>query len=201
MPIIKTRYACPTCHSQINAENHILVCSKNRTHTWNDLAEFMSLRPKKWYEEAKPTIMVQPNWVKVEVSVPPRIKTALEDKYGNTANATIAGVLGMLAEGEILIVPETDLNRIKEKFGKKPESSGELFGMIYNLTMELDTAKMISDEAKKNVDIYEGKNPSGVLVNMGQLYGQIVEKAKDQGETVKMWLERNLKNAIENNWF
>ena len=29
----------------------------------------------------------------------------------------------------------------------------------------------------------------------------VLEKARDQNETAKMWLERNLKNAIENNWF
>lgn len=76
-----------------------------------------------------------------------------------------------------------------------------MFGLIYNLSMELDTAKLVADEAKKDVAIYEGRNPGAVLINMGALYGPIMEKAQDQNETAKMWLERNLKTAIENNWF
>ena len=153
------------------------------------------------YEESKPPIVNQPNYVKVEVTVPPLVKQGLEAKFGSTSSSTIAGVLGMLAEGEILIIPETDLQRIKEKLGKRPESSGELFGLIYNLTMELETAKLISDNAQKDVQAYEGRNPNSVLIDLGSLYGQVLEKARDQNETAKMWLERSLKTAIENSWF
>ena len=48
---------------------------------------------------------------------------------------------------------------------------------------------------------YEGRNPNSVLMDLGALYGPVLEKARDQNETAKMWLERNLKTAIENNWF
>ena len=201
MPIIKTRYACPTCSAQVNAENRQLICSANRSHAWNDIAIFMGLGPQVKYEESKPPIVNQPNYVKVEVTVPPLVKQGLEAKFGSTSSSTIAGVLGMLAEGEILIIPETDLQRIKEKLGKRPESSGELFGLIYNLTMELETAKLISDNAQKDVQAYEGRNPNSVLIDLGSLYGQVLEKARDQNETAKMWLERSLKTAIENSWF
>jgi hypothetical protein len=177
------------------------VCSANSSHSWNDTAAFLGLNPQVKYEESKPIVMTQPNHVKVEVTVPPRVKQGLEAKFGSTSDSTIAGVLGMLSEGEILIVPEADIQRMKEVLGKRPESAAEMFGMIYNLSMELETAKLIADEAKKDVAIYEGRNPGAVLVNMGPLYGSVVEKARDQNETAKMWIERNLRTAIENNWF
>lgn len=201
MPIVKTRYACPSCGAQVNAEHRKLVCSANSTHSWNDTAAFLGLNPAVKYEESKPPVAPQPNHVKVEVTVPPRVKQGLEAKFGSTSDSTIAGVLGMLSEGDILIVPESDLQRMKELLGKRPESSSEMFGLVYNLSMELETAKLIADEAKKDVAIYEGRNPGAVLVNMGPLYGAVVEKARDQNETAKMWIERNLRTAIENNWF
>jgi hypothetical protein len=200
MPVIKTPYACPTCDAQIQAENRQLICSGNRNHSWNDIAVFQSLGPKMKYDVKAPVVN-QPNHVKMEVVVPPIAKANFESKFGDRANATVSGLIQMLAEGEVLIVPEADLQRMKERLGKRPESSGELFGLIYNLSMELETQKLIADEAKKDLAIYEGRNPGAVLLNMGQLYGTVVEKARDQNETAKMWLERNLKNAIENNWF
>jgi hypothetical protein len=200
MPIVKTRYACPTCSAQVNAENRQLICSANRSHSWNDIATFMGLGPQVKYEETKPPIVSQPNHVKIEVTVPPNVKAGLEGKFGNISSSTVAGVLSMLAEGEVLIVPESDLQRMKERFGKRPESSAELFGMIYNLSMELETAKLIADEAKKDVAIYEGRNPGAVLINLGGLYGSVAEKARDQGETPKLWAERVIKHVVENNW-
>ena len=161
----------------------------------------MSLNPAVKYEESKPPVVVQANHVKVEVTVPPRVKQGLEAKFGSTSASTIAGVLGMLAEGEVLIIPETDLQRIKEKLGKRPESSGELFGLIYNLSMELETANLVTENARKDLQAYEGRNPNSVLVDLGNLYGPVLEKARDQNETAKMWIERNLRTAIENSWF
>jgi len=201
--IVKTRYACPApgCGAQIQAESGQLVWPANSNHRWNDIATFMGLNPQVKYEEAKPPVVAQTNYVKVEVSVPPRVKQGLETRFGSTSSSTIAGVLGMLAEGEILIVPETDLQRMKEKLGKRPESSAELFGLIFNLSMELETANLIAANAQKDVQAYEGRNPNSVLIDLGALYGPVLEKARDQNETAKMWLERNLKTAVENNWF
>jgi hypothetical protein len=169
-------------------------------HSWNDTATFLGLNPQVKYEESKPPIMQQPNHVKVEVSVPARVKQGLEAKFGNTSDATIAGVLGMLSEGNVLIVPEADLQRMKDVLGKRPESSAEMFGLIYNLSMDLETAKLIADEAKKDVAIYEGRNPGAVLINLGMLYTAVAEKARDQGETVKMYAERIVRHVVENNW-
>jgi hypothetical protein len=185
----------------MQAENRQLICSANRAHAWNDIATFQSLNPQVKYEEAKPPVIVQPNHVKVEVTVPPKVKQGLEAKFGNTASSTIAGVLGMLAEGEILIVPESDLQRMKERFGKKPESSAELFGLLYSLSMDLETANLIATNAQKDVQAYEGRNPNSVLIDLGTMYGPTVEKAKEANEPLKLWIERNLKTAIENAWF
>ena len=201
--IVKTRYACPApgCGAQIQAESGQLVCTANSGHRWNDIATFMSLSPQVKYEEAKPPVIAQTNYVKVEVSVPPRVKQGLETKFGSTSASTIAGVLEMLSEGEILIIPDADLQRMKEKLGKRPESSAELFGLIFNLSMDLETANLIAGNAQKDVQAYEGRNPNSVLIDLGPMYGQVVEKARDQNEPVKVWIERNLKTAIENSWF
>ena len=203
MPAIKTRYGCPIagCGAQIIAENRILKCSANSAHAWNDVAVFQGLNPQVKYEEAKPPVVAQTNHVKVEVTVPPRVKQALEAKFGTTSSSTIAGILGMMAEGDVMIVPESDLQRMKERFGKKPESSAELFGLLYSLSMDLETANLIADQARKDVQAYEGRNPNSVLIDLGSLYGTVVEKARDQKEPVKVWVERNLKVAVENSWF
>jgi hypothetical protein len=201
VPIVKTRYGCPSCGSQINAENRKLVCSANSAHMWNDIATFMNLNPAVKYEESKPPVIAQTNHVKVEVSVPPKVKQGLEAKFGNTSSATIAGVLGMLSEGEVLIVPESDLQRMKERFGKRPESSAELFGILYSLSMDLETANLVAVNAQKDVQAYEGRNPNSVLIDLGAQYGAVLEKARDQNETAKMFLERSLKLALENSWF
>ena len=78
--IVKTRYACPApgCGAQIQAESGQLVCTANSNHRWNDIATFMGLNPQVKYEEAKPPVVVQTNHVKVEVTVPPRVKQGLE---------------------------------------------------------------------------------------------------------------------------
>ena len=199
--IVKLRYACPSCGAQMQAFNRQLTCSVNSNHTWNDIAVFQSLNPQVKYEEAKPPVVVQAKHVKVEVTVPPMVKQGLEEKFGNTSSSTIAGVLGMLAEGEVLIVPESDLQRMKERFGKRPESSAELFGLLYSLSMDLETANLIAGNAQKDLQAYEGRNPNSVLIDLGALYGPVVEKARDQNEPVKVWIERNLKTAIENSWF
>ena len=201
MPIVKTRYGCPTCGAQVNAENRKLVCSANPAHFWVDTAAFIGLNPPVKYEESKPPVAPQTNHVKLEVTVPPRVKAALEAKFGATSESTIAGVLAMLSEGDIMIIPESDLQRMKERFGKRPESSGELFGLMYSMSMDLETEKLTADTARKDVQAYEGRNPNSVLIDLGPIYGTVVEKARDQNEPVKVWVERNLKNAVENSWF
>ena len=84
--IVKLRYACPTCGAQMTAYDRKLVCSANGAHMWNDLAVFQGLNPAVKYEEDKPPVAPQPNHVKVEVTVPPRVKQALEEKFGSTSD-------------------------------------------------------------------------------------------------------------------
>ena len=85
----------------------------------------------------------------------------LEAKFGGTSESTIAGVLAMLSEGDILIVPESDLQRMKERFGKRPESSGELFGLMYSMSMDLETEKLTADTARKESGIRRPQSEFG----------------------------------------
>lgn len=201
MPVVKTRYACPSCEAQINAENRQLICSANRSHSWNDIATFMGLNPKVKYEEAKPIVAPQTNHVKIELTLPPRIKQGLEAKFGSTHSGKIAETLGFLAEGDVILIPAADLDRIKERLGKRPESSGELFGLIYNLWMELETEKLIAENSKKELAAWEGRSHGTVIVDLGKNFQAASEKARGENMPLKMWLEERVTNAIENSWF
>jgi hypothetical protein len=201
MPVVKTRYACPTCDAQIIAENRKLVCSVNSQHSWNDIATFMGLGPKVKYEEAKPIVAPQANHVKVELTLPPRIRQGLEAKFGSTHSGKIAETLGFLADGDVMLIPAADLDRIKERLGKRPESSGELFGLIYNLSMELETEKLIAENSQKELAAWEGRSHGTVIVDLGKNFQAASEKARGENMPLKMWLEDRVKNALDNSWF
>lgn len=201
MPVVKTNYSCPTCDAQVVAENRKLVCSSNPLHTWNDIQTFMALGPKIKYEGTKPPVAPQPNHLKFEVSVPPRVKSGLDAKFGARSNETIAGVLEMLSEGEVLIIPASDLSRLKERLGKQPESSGELFGLVYNLGMELETEKLKAENAEKDLKAYEGRSLGCVVVDFGKNYQAAIEKARDRNLPLKLFAEECLRTGLENGWF
>ena len=107
----------------------------------------------------------------------------------------------MLAEGEILDCPRVGPSADE---GAVWKAAGEFGRIVWVDVLSVDGSgnrKVGREPAQKDVQAYEGRNPNSVLVDLGAMYGPVLEKARDQNETAKMWLERNLKNAIENNWF
>jgi hypothetical protein len=153
------------------------------------------------YDVAAPVVAVQQNHIKFEVSVPPRVKTALESRFGARVLETVAATLAMLSEGDVLIIPDSDLQRMKERLGKKPESSGELFGLIYNVGMELESAQLARDNAEKDLKAYEGRAYGMSVIDLGKNFQNANERARAENLPLKIWLEQRVANALENNWF
>jgi len=208
MPQVPTEYACPLCeaqtgqHKQIVASDRQLVCVANGTHSWQDIQEFMSLKPKMVFATTKVPAQ-QFNQAEVKVLIPPRVKDALASRWGDKFNATVAGVLEMVSEGEVLVIPQADLDKLKlgEFLGSKPGSSAELCGMVYSLRQEIQEYKDAADTARKDVAAYENYSPGRVVLDVSSFLGPLTEKAKDANEPVKIFLEKNLRTAIENSWF
>jgi hypothetical protein len=202
-----TEYACPSCDQtnpgQIDYAPGMIKCSRNPAHTWRDTDEFAKLRPVKKFTVAKPTFAPQQGHVKMQVMVPGGVQQELEKAWGDKLEATITGVLTMMAEGQVMIVPKSDLQRMKERLGKIPESSAELFGLIYALGQQRDDAVADADILKQEIAAYEGRSVGCVLVNLGDQYQAAADRARSQEppEPLKWFIERNVKNAIAESWF
>lgn len=207
MPDVRTEWGCPTCREagvkgQIVAVGGArLVCSTNSNHFWTDSMEFMKLRPRMEFAAPAPIVSQQTGYTKVEVQIPINHAQTLSAKLGAQFNSTVAGILSMLAEGEVMIVPAGDLQRIKQLLGQTPQSSSELFGLIYALDLREKEAKADAEAAQKEVAAYEGLNKALVVVNLGDQRENAAEKAKSEGLPLKLYIERNLINALQNNWF
>jgi hypothetical protein len=207
MPVVKSEYSCPKCKqttgklNQIVANGGQLQCSGDGSHTWNDTMTFYNEKPTMDFKVAPATFLPQVNHTPVTVSVPIPVKDAFEKKFGERASATIASLIQVLVEGDVIIIPQTDIDRISSRLGQKPGSSGELFGMIFALGEQVNDAKMLADNAAKDLKAYEGMSPGRVVVDLGDVAGDATEKARAQNMPLKVWVESNLKNAISSNWF
>jgi hypothetical protein len=207
MPVFKTEFACRLCKDatgksvQIVAVGGKLECPNG--HSWNDTATFQAMHGKDMMEfkVAPPVFPPQQNHTPITVTVPNSVKDAAQAKFGDKLNPTIAGLLQMLCEGDILIINATDLQRISDKLGKRPSSSSELYGMIYALGCEMEDAKQITESAQRDLKAYEGMAPGRVVVDLGDQYSECVERSKTAGQPLKFWVESNLRNAVKDNWF
>lgn len=205
MPL--TEFACPACPEdkpgQINYTAGSITCSLNPAHRWTDTSEFAKLKPVKKFSVAPTIFPAQVGQAKITVQVPGGVEKALTEKWGDKLQATISGVLTMMAEGEYLMIPKSDLQRMKERLGKIPESSGELFGMIYALGMALEDAKAEAQAANQDVAAYAGLNKGSIVINLGDDYSLAVEKARSQEppEPVKVFVEKSVRTGLANGWF
>jgi hypothetical protein len=205
---VATQYSCPTCReagvkSQIVASGgNKLVCRSNPSgHLWTDVMEFKNLRPTMEFNVGPPVIATQTGHTTMQVSLPIAHKTILEAKMGATLNSTVAGILSMLAEGDVMIVPSGDIQRIKELINEKPKTSAELFGVIYAMHLRETEAKENERKALEEVKAYEGLNRKLVVVDLGDQRDNAEEKAKSESLPLKLYVEKNLRMALENNWF
>lgn len=208
MSLIRSEYSCPLCKpekSQILANMGELVCEKNGQHKWNDTQAFLALGPT--MDFAKAPVKAQPpsNYVPMKVLLPPGMKEALEAKYGDKLDATLTSILMQMHEGNVLIVGQTDLERIggPQGFGKVPENSGELFGMIFSKQQEVEESKQMAEAATRDLKAYEGMSPGRVVVDLAEQYGEAVARAANQEPPLPLavWVAKTLKDGIANNWF
>lgn len=209
MPQIKTEFSCPTCvsltgkHNQIVASDQRLICTADSNHIWTDSQSFLALKPQMVFSAAKPAPAQQFGHVEVKVMVPPRIKDALTARWGDKFNATVAGVLEMVSDGEVLVIPEGDLDKLKSKefLGLRPGSSAELCGTIYALRQEIQEYKDAAETARKDVAAYENYSPGRVVLDISSILGPLTEKARDENLPLKVYVEQKLRFAVENSWF
>lgn len=211
MPLIKSEYACPICeaqtgqHHQICANAGELVCSFNGQHKWNDAPSFMAMNPKMVFKVPPPQFAPQKNLTPVQLSIPIEIKNALDAKFGDKLSATLSGILQQMVEGEVMVIPELDLERISsgEGLGKRPQNSSELFGMIYSLRMEVMDAKNTAEAAAKDLQAYRGISPGRVVVDLGDLYAEAQSRAANAEPPlpVDMYVAKCIKEGLRDNWF
>jgi hypothetical protein len=206
MPALPSEYACPVCPQgkgnwvQIFASAGELSCSKG-LHRWNDTQSFLDLNPQMVFKVTVPKALPQENHTPFNLKIPISLKTALDAKYGDKAGPTMLGILWQMLEGEAMIVPETDIQRLAERLGKRPANSSELIGLVYSKVCEADDAKDERDTALKDLKAYEGMYPGRVVVDLGENYSEAREKAKEAQMPVQMWVAKRFTDAMKDNWF
>ena len=207
MPTIRTGYSCPSCKrasgdtNEIVAEGRLLKCSKVPEHQWNDLQTFIDLKPKIEFQQEQAKAAPQAGHVPMTVTLPPRIKNAIQSKYGDKADATVAGVLSMLAEGEVLVIGEIDLQRIASILRERPKNGSHLFGMLVALSEEIKEAKVNSEAAAKDVQAYQGLSVGRVLIDLGSQFQNATQRAQAENLPTGEFVRRAVVNGLENNWF
>lgn len=180
-----------------------LICSVNGEHRWNDAQSFLNEKPKMKFAVALPKAAPQQGHVPIQLTIPPGLKAALEAKYGSKTDATMASILMQMVEGNVLVVGQTDLDRLGSHLGKIPESSGELYGMIYAKTEEVAEAKMIAEAAAADLKAYEGLSPGRIVIDLGDQHAEAVARARNMEPPLPLsvWAAKVLKDGIANNWF
>jgi len=204
---IRTGYGCPACRdtsgdvNEILAEDRQLICSKVPAHVFPDMDAFIDMKPVMAFEQAKVRPAPQTNHTSVNVSIAVNTYNALLEKYGDRLNATLAGLLNVIAEGQSLIVTETDLQRLKTVFNEMPKNSSHLFGLVYAMQLQTQEAKQTAQLATDEVKAYENISPGKVVLDLGEHFNYVVDRAKSEGLPTKMWMEQQVKNALANQWF
>lgn len=207
MSTIRTGYSCPSCKrgtgdtNEVLAEGGALVCSKVPAHRWNDMDEFYSLSPTLDFKQVQTRPAPQANHTNLNVSLPVGTLNVLTSRYGEKLNSTIAAILNTLAEGEVMIIGDTDVQRLGMMFSEKPKNSSHLVGLIFAMQSQIQESKQIAETASKEVKAYEGMSPGTILVNLSDQYNYALDRAKNDSLPLKIWLERQIRNALENAWW
>lgn len=208
MPVMQTEFSCPRCKAagvsplpRIVANAGELQCSTNGTHRWNDTNSFFAENPSMDFEPVVPKNLPQENYEPFQLSIPIGLKGKLQERFGEKMQANAVSILMQMAEGNMLIIGQTDLDRLKAKLGKAPDSSAELFGLVYAMTEQVAEFKEIADNAEKEVQAYEGLNRGRVVIDLGDQLQSATDKARSNELPLKLWITKVLKEGIENNWW
>jgi hypothetical protein len=209
MPQIKTEFCCPICeratgkHVQIVASEGKLQCPENSTHRWIDTPSFYADGPKMVFKVGPAKFPPVEGQTPITLKIPLRIKTELEKRWGaeEAVSAKVSDVLLQLVDGDVMVLGQTDMNRLFERLGEKFSNSSELVGVVYAKMCEVDEARGERDSAIEDLKAYESRSPGRVVIDLGSQYQTAAEKAKDAEQPLKIWLEQQLVNGLQNSWF
>lgn len=204
MPVLKSEFACPRCKRitgssvQIVATDGNLQCANG--HTWNDTATFYAENPQMEFKVEMPKTR-QDNRTPLTIPIPIDLDRRLKEAYGAKMADTVTAVLWQMIEGHAMVVPESDVQRMGDHLGKRPQNAGELVGLVYAKSCEATDAKQERDTAVSELKAYEAMSPGKIVVDLGNQFNSAFQKARDAEAPIKWWLERQVQNALENNWF
>lgn len=209
MPVFKTEFSCPKCKretgqsNQISADGGRLICPANPNHKWVDTPSFYADGPVMEFKVGPAKFPPVEGQTQYTLKIPLRIKSELEKRWGSeeAVSARIADVLLQLADGEVMVVGQTDMSRLFERLGQKFANSSELVGVVYAKMCEVDEVKGERDSAIEDLKAYESRSPGRIVIDLGSQFEAAKIKAKDAEMPLKEWAERQLLNGIENNWF
>jgi hypothetical protein len=95
----------------------------------------------------------------------------------------------------------TDVERLKMMMPERPKSGSHLIGMIFAMQQDVQEAKGIAEAAASTTKAYEGMNPGKVVVDLGGNYQYALDRAKSEGLPLKVWMDQNVKTALDNTWW
>ena len=208
MPVLKTEFACALCEKtgkqvQILDSEGKLICPENPAHKWTDTADFYASGAQMRFKVGPAKFPPVEGMTPITLKIPLRIKTELEKNWGTdeAVSAKVSDVLLQLVDGDVMIVGQTDMNRLFERLGQKFANSSELVGMVYAKMCEVDELRGERDSAVEDLKAYESRSPGRIVVDLGDQFSAAQSKAKDAETPLKMWIESQLRNGLENNWF
>lgn len=204
MPQTKSGLECPLCAqggviAELMADQLRTTCSSNPEHFWTDRSELMAMQPRFMAKVARPDT-VQAQHVPLQLNVPESVKKLLEARYGDKLPTSLTSVLQACAEPEMMLLNATDLQRITERLGQKPTSSGELFGMMFALGEELKSARSENELLLRRMNIKRGDAAEGVVIDLAEYMSKAVAKAADAGVPLEEFLSKYLRDSLENDW-
>ena len=209
MPQFKTEFSCPKCKRETGQANQILaadgrlICPANPNHKWVDTPSFYADGPVMEFKVGPAKFPPVEGQTPITLKIPLHIKTELEKRWGaeEAVSAKVSDVLLQLVDGDVMVVGQTDLERLCARLGEKFSNSSELVGVVYAKMCEVDEARAERDSAIEDLKAYESRSPGRVIVDLGTQFEAAKAKAKDAEMPLKTWVETNLLNGIENNWF
>jgi len=187
--------------SQLLFEPMKIFCERNPVvHTWNDTSKLMGLNPR-MMKKPKEADVIQATDTMIQLLVSQKLKDALTAKFPENLSASLRSVLQACAEPVMMILSATDMQRITERVGKMPKTSGELFGMIFGYGEEIKELKNEIVQLRKKVAITMRGNAAGVIVDLGEeALPKAVAKADAAGVSLEEMLSAHCRDAVLNDW-
>jgi hypothetical protein len=209
MPTLKTEFACSLCEKQTGKQVQILategrlICPENSNHRWTDTADFYASNPKLVFKVGPAKFPSPEGQTTITLKIPQRIKDALDGRYATGLESVVANVLLQLVDGDVMVVGETDKNRLFEQLGQNFTNSSELVGVVWAKMCEVDEAKAEAQAATEDLKAYESRSPGRIVVDLGDEYEPAKERAKNSEPPMplKMFIEEKLRMALKENWF